>query len=93
MPQFPFVISLDPYRGNDLKKLAKYEFQKALACQIQEHINAQEEPDKTMMFTYEDISIRLDCDASDVRAILFPIGGGSNGITIGKRVNGEGAKS
>lgn len=86
MPQYPITVNAKPYSGNDPKKFAKYQLAHQQAKAIESFLNEEVKKGtkKDAVFNYGDIASRLGMDKKEVYKLLFPVGGGSNGITINK---------
>lgn len=86
MASYPLRINVKPYRGHNKRRLINFQSKLYSARQIEEYLNKQMESCAAgpQCFDYGDIANAVGLTKKCVREILFAVGGGSNGITIGK---------
>ncbi len=78
MPKYPISVSVSSSLARKFTPLIARKY----ANKIENYINTQSQNDPVTVFNYYEIASDLGIDKKVIKDFLFPIGGGSNGITV-----------
>ena len=78
----PIRVHVTPYRGRDPRKRARLVSDIEAAQRLETYLNGKRVEGEPVSLMYYEIARELGMDIVSVERLLFPVGGGDNGITI-----------
>ena len=86
MVVYPIYVPRQQYRGRDMKRMAKVSARNAIALELETHINRciEECCNDVQVYYYSKIASETGHGVDTVRALLFSVDGGYNGMTVAK---------
>jgi hypothetical protein len=91
MVTYPIHVSRKRYGGRNLARLRNSQEHNRLAEQLENYLNAkiEQNSNQTQVYLYAQIAIDLGFSVDAIRAVLFAVDSGHNGLTVRKPpVNG-----